>query len=787
MRVWTEDGTGSPWSAVATFETGPLDVDDWGGAAWIGGGSLLRKEFRLSGDRVVRARLYFCGLGFGEPHLDGARVGSRVLDPAPTNYDKTVLFTTYDVTERLGPSADADPDAVHVLGAMLGGGRYDEPTVNAWHWERAPWRDRPKLLAQLMIWYADGATQRVVTDGGWQVASGPIRSDSLYAGEIYDARLARPGWTSAGYDAAGWSPAEFPSPPRGRLRSQQLPPIEPIRSVAPVGLAEPTAGVYVYDLGEQLAGWARMSLSGPPGTAVRIRYGERLLDSGEVDIAQPYIQADMQSDTYIIGNDGPEVYEPRFSYKGFQYVEVAGLPGRPALSDLLGIVVHTAVRSTAEFECDSEDVNRLHVGARKALLNNLHGIPTDTPVFEKNGWTGDAHLTAEMAAYNFEMASFWTKWLQDWADAQLPSGEVPPIVPTPGWGYRGNPAGVIGPIPAWDVAYFEIPWVMYRYYGDRRVLERHYDGQRRYLDYLVSGFLEPGEEGVVLVGLGDYLPPGVHDGIPPEGPGVYETAYTHRILGLLRSIAVVLGRESDLSAYDELAAKVFDGFNRTFFDATTVTYHGENPAEYRQSPNVVALSFGLVPTQQRAAVLDRLVADIHERDDHLNTGVIGTKFLFPLLTRNGHVDLAYKVALQRTYPGYGHWLELGATALYEMWDAKSRSRNHHFFGHVDRWFVEDLAGVSPLEPGYAKVRIAPCPPAQLGFTRVALDTVSGRIESAWRRRRDGGIDLTCSLPPGVTAEVDAPGDPRLNAGHVRGTPAPGSPADSGASGPGTGG
>ncbi|HEY6740218.1 MAG TPA: family 78 glycoside hydrolase catalytic domain, partial [Actinopolymorphaceae bacterium] len=491
VRIWSAaperaaetSSRSTGWSEPASFETGPFSHEDWGGARWIGGAEnetapLLRTGFVIDDRRaggtsdpprsVVRARLYFSGLGYGEPYLDGVRVGERVLDPAPTDYDRTVLFSTYDVTSLLQVPGD------HVLAAMLGGGRYDEPVPNVWLWERAPWRDRPKLLAQLVIWYADGTVQRVVTGPSWRASGGPIRSHSLYTGELYDARQEQPGWNGVGFDDTTWAPARLMTPPRGTLRSQQLPPIMPRRVVNPIGMSSPEPGVVVYDLGEQIAGWARLRINGPAGTSVQIRYGERLLSNGRVDIAQPHIQGEIQTDTYILRGGGDETYEPHFSYKGFQYVEVSGYPGEPSLEALTGVVLHSAVRSTAEFDTDAEDVNRLHHGVRTALLNNLHGVPTDTPVFEKNGWTGDAHLTAEMAAYNFDLGAFWTKWLQDWVDAQLPSGEFPPIVPTPGWGYRGSEAAIIAPIPAWDVAYFEIPWTMYRYYGDERVLARHY-------------------------------------------------------------------------------------------------------------------------------------------------------------------------------------------------------------------------------------------------------------------------------------------------------------------------
>ena len=795
VRVWDGAGTESAWSEPATFETGLLRSDDWGGAVWIGGhhhreaskeqpppGPLLRKTFRLSGgadgadgadgasggggaagagsgggaggggSEVVRARLYVSGLGFGEYELDGHRVGRAVLDPAPTNYDATVLYSTYDVTEWLRGDANTGRD--HVLAATLGRGRYGEPTPNVWYWEDAPWWDHPKLLAQLVVSYADGRVERIVTDTSWRTADGPTRSDSLFAGERYDARCEHPGWASPAYDDTGWSAAVAVDPPKGQLRSQQAEPIEPVAEIPPVSLTEPTPGVFVFDVGQQLAGWARLRISGPAGAEVRIRYGERLHDDGTVDNSQFLIYREMQTDTYVLRGEGVETFEPRFSYKGFQYVQIDGHPGRPELSDLSAVVVHTAVASRLEFECDDELINRLHTATRWAVLNNLHGIPTDTPVFEKNGWTGDAHLTADVAAYNFDMPRFYTKWLQDWVDAQRPSGEFPPIIPTSGWGYHDDPkAAIVGPIPAWDVAYVEIPWVMYQHYGDERILARHYDGGRRYLDFLVDGYLE---DDIVLAGLGDWLPPGGQGG-PPEGPGVYETAYTYRFAELLAKMAKVLGRQGDLDAYAGLMERIRAGFNRAFFDASSGTYHGEKPTGYRQSANVMALAFGLAPADAHDRVLANLVSDIHDRQDHLDTGVIGTKFLLPLLTSNGLVDLAYTVATQRTYPGYGHWIEQGATALYEHWQADSRSRNHHFFGHVDQWFIESLAGLAPAAPGFEAVRVRPVPPSALGHARVAVDTVRGRVSTEWTRRGgDGGFDLRVALPPGVTGEVHVP-------------------------------
>ncbi|MEQ7007206.1 family 78 glycoside hydrolase catalytic domain [Actinopolymorpha sp. B17G11] len=793
VRVWDAAGEASEWSDPASFEMGLLSPDDWGGATWIGhpaswsagglpnGGAaealpapLLRTAFRLSrgdstGSPPVRARLYACGLGYGEYYLDGHRIGRAVLDPAPTNYDATVLYSTYDVTDLL---AAGPPGAEHVLAAHLGRGRYGEPTTSVWYWEQAPWWDHPKLLAQLVVSYADGRVQRIVTDPTWRSIDGPVRVDSLFAGERYDARHEQPGWTERGFDDSGWSPAAAVAPPKGALRAQQVEPIEPVAEIAPVALTSPRPGVFVFDVGQQIAGWARLRLSGPAGTEVTISYGEKLRADGTVETDQQLrlIDADIQTDAYVLRGGDVETYEPRFSYKGFQFVQVeypvdgvdshgkGSEPYRPALADLRAIVVHTSVASTGEFLCDDELVNRLHSATRWAILNNLHGVPTDTPVFEKNGWTGDAHLTAGAAAHNFHMPRFYTKWLQDWVDAQMLSGEFPPIIPTSGWGYHGDSRSAIaGPIPAWEVAYVEILWTMYMSYGDERILSRHYDHARRYLDYLVDGYVD---DDVVLVGLGDWLPPDV-GGAPPEGPGIYETAYTWRYAALLAAIAAVIGRDGDIPAYEELQGRLRSGFNRAFFDAAAGIYHGEKPAGYRQAANVIALSFGLVPHDVRPRVFGNLVADIHARQDHLDTGVIGTKLLFPLLTANGEVDLAFRAATQRTYPGYGFWIEQGATSLYEHWGADSRSRNHHFFGHVDQWFVEDLAGLSPSAPGYATVRVRPVPPQALGHAYASIDTIRGRVATSWRRR-DDGYELRVELPPGVTGEVYLP---RAAGGH----------------------
>jgi alpha-L-rhamnosidase len=729
--------------------------DGWRHAAWITRAPesapqlpapLLRRSFCLDRGKVVRARLYASGLGYGEFFVDGHRIGSRVLDPAPTNYSATVLYSAYDVTDLLTSPIE------HVFAAMLGRGRYAEPAWNGWMWDRAPWWDQPKLIARLGVWFADGTVQWVDSDASWRCADGAIRFDSLYMGERHDLRREPLGWTTPGYDDSAWPTAALAAPPTGTLRAQTIEPIEVVDTRRPIALDSPRPGVWVFDLGEQIAGWVKLRMSGPPGAEITVRYGETLDADKTVNLQQTRIEEPIQTDRFVLAGDVQEQLEPRFSYKGFRYAQVEGCVAAPGLDDLTGQVVHTAVADSGEFNCDDDLVNRVHACARRSILNNLHGVPTDTPVFEKNGWSADAHLSAGAAMHNFHMARFYRKWMRDWSDAQLPSGELPPIVPTAGWGYRRPGSTIMAPIPAWDAAYVEIPWECYWHYGDNRALAEHYDNQRRYLDYLINGFLDGG---IVYVRLGDWLPPGGHK-VPPEGPAVHETAYAHRIVTLLRRIAVVLGRDADAVQYGQLAAEIADAFNTTFLDSTTGAYHGERETEYRQSPNVLALAFGLVPPEMAQRVMDNLVADIHARDDHLNTGVLGTKYLFPVLSDHNLVDLAYRVATRRTYPGYGHWIEQGATALHETWEDDSRSKDHHFFASIDQWFYQCLGGITATQPGFGAVRIAPRCPSPLGRVKAEVDTPYGRVTSHWRRESDT-IVLDVEVPAGVLAEVRAPG------------------------------
>jgi alpha-L-rhamnosidase len=752
VRVWTGDRASS-WR-TSEWETGLLGEAGWRGARWIGRDAagpapLLRRELRL--DEPVRsARLYISGLGHYEARINGLRVGDQVLDPGHTDYDDSVLYATHDVTRLLRRGANA-------VAVELGTGWYDVLTGNVWDWHRAPWKDHPKLRALLVVTHADGSQTTVGSDGSWRTAEGPTRFDSVYAGETYDARAERPGWDRPGFDASGWDAAALVDAPAGELRGQAHEPIRVTETVRPVAVSEPRPGVYVFDMGVQISGWSRLRVRGPAGTEVELFHGERLDEDGLVTIPQYQIfhQLDQgQTDRYVLSGDGEEVWEPRFTYKGFRYVQVTGLPGRPRHDTVVGRRVHNDVRSIGSFESGAPLLDRIRGNVRRALLNNHHHVPTDTPVYEKNGWTGDAQLTATTSAYEFDMPRFHTKWLTDIAESQLGDGEISDIVPTPGWSYEGAPGwdAVHGPTPGWDAAYVLIPWWMYQHQGDRRILERHFAGMRRYFDWLTSY-----ADGHVLdVGLGDWVAPG---GDPPEGPVLSSTAHSHLFATTLAQIADVLGDPAAAAAYRARAAEIRAAFDRAFWDEQAGFYRTRGypgySDEYRQTSNVLAVAFGLVPEDRVQDVVDRLAADVRARGMHLDTGILGTRYLLPVLSEHGHADVAFAVATQRTYPSWGHWLERGQTALQEHWEDDTRSLNHHMFGSIGHWLYADLAGLAPAEPGWATVRVRPHVPAQLDHARASTETARGRAASSWRRA-GGRFELAAEIPPNATGEIHVP-------------------------------
>ncbi|MCR3751879.1 glycoside hydrolase family 78 protein [Lentzea californiensis] len=702
-----------PWGANVTVKEQPAP--------------LLRREFALT-KPVRRARLYVSGLAYHETEINGRRVGDRVLDPGFTDYDNTVLYATHDVTSLVRNGRNA-------IGVTLGRGFYGMKTPNVWRWERPPWHDEPKLLAQLEIDHPDGTRTTITSDEQWRLTDGPTVSNSLYTGETYDARLAPRDWTKPGFDDGAWQHTSVRPAPKGTLQAQEHEPIRVIESVTPtVSVLRP--GVFVADMGRTMSGWTQLTVTAPAGTTVRLKHGETLNSDGSVRMENGHVSGGrIQLDEYVCAG-GTETWEPKFSYKGFRYVEVTGLTAAPKL---VGRLVHSDVPQVSTFRCSEPLFEQYDAAMRRTVANNLHGIPTDTPTYEKNGWTGDAQVGAPSMLAEFGMAKFFTKWLGDLADSQDAAGQLPVIVPSGGWGYRE-----LAPAPEWTTVYPFVLREMYRIYGDDRLPAQHWPVLTRYLDWEIGRL----RDGLAVTALGDFLPPG-SGGIPPEDTRLTATAYLYRALLHTAELGDVIGKP--VPRYREVAAGLLSAFNNAFLDGY---YRTAKDTDYRQTSNAIPLAFGMVPAGSVQTVADKLASEVRANGNHVNVGCLGASVLLQALGDNGHADVAHAMATERSYPSWGHWFSNGADTMWEMWDTGTRSRNHYFKGTIVQWLYEHVAGLRPGDAGYRTFTVRPSATA-LSWARFEFESVRGRISVAWAKV-DDVLRLTVEVPVGSTAEVHVP-------------------------------
>ena len=775
VKLWDKEGLAGKFSNVATFEMGLLNHEDWEGY-WITyndnvKGSLFRKEFNVEKD-VEKARAYVTGLGYYELRLNGEKVGEEVLDPGWTDYDKRILYTTQDITEGLKKGKNA-------VGMMLGNGRYtpDEKVVEKNPHALQRYGDKPVALLQIEIEFTDGSKMSVVTDNTWKITSGPITFNDIYDGEVYDARLEKEGWDLPEFDDSEWEPAIKTDPqPVGKIVSQAtFPPIKICKTLHPEKITSPKPGVYIYDFGQNFTGWVRFKGTAAEGTEVKIRYAELLADDGMLNTV-PNRGADA-TDVYTFKGEGEEVYEPRFTYHGFRYVEVTGDPVTPSLENIKGRVVHTAVAKTGNFYCDNDLINKIHNNILWGQVSNLMSIPTDCPQRdERMGWMGDAQLVAEEAVYNFNMVGFYMKWLADVRDSQLEDGSVPDVVP-PYWSLY--PAD-----PAWGTACVVIPWYVYLFYNDLRILEKNYGMMKKWVDYL-----EDNAEDNVLQKLGkcgDWCPPWHVFSVDTSLELVSTWYYYHDTL-VFSKIAAILGKEDISEKYEVRAAKIKDAFNERFLEEdcySGVQYEWyekmvpENASEEEkerrrerlsktfgvesQTSNILPLYLNMVPEEKREQVKDTLLHDIQVvHNYHLNTGIVGTRYIMDVLTDIGYHELAYKLVTQTTYPSWGYMIKEGATTLWERWEylagAGMNSHNHIMLGTVDSWFYKALAGINLdlSSPGFEEIVIKPILLDGMNSAAASLNTVRGVISSRWSKCKDS-LTLEVVIPGNCMARVYVP-------------------------------
>lgn len=728
-----------------SWVTTPWDQDD---ADSPRRNPIFRRTVSVTGS-VDAAAVDICGLGHYELYINGKRVGDRQLEPAFTDYDKRVYFSSYEIAGYL-------KEGENVFALYLGRGRYNMDTVSAWCFEAAPWR------AQCRFWLEGeintGGESIPLDTVGWKCAEGPIFRDSMYGGEGYDARLEPRGWQVSGFDDSKWQDCVEADAPRGELLPAEF---EPIRIVDELPVSRTVFADddrVVFEFPDMLAGNVRIRVNEPAGTPIHIAYTEGYGSGQRVSREHNrHISGDhFQEDEYICRGGGEEVWQARFSYKGFRYVVISGFTSDFAPEQVIALDIHQDVKTRGSFSCPNELINRIHNASARALLNNAHHVITDTPTYEKNGWTGDAQLTTATGLYNFEIERFYRKFIADICDSQQPNGEVAPIVPTSGWGLTDNPNSrwdaVIGAVPAWDAALFVMTWEVYQFTGDPEVIRENYEAMQKYLAFL--GTVAKGH--IVDAGLGDWLPPG---GGPSEGPAISSTAWYYKMTDILLDCAVVLGDADQQKSCRALKEDIFKTYNERFLNASNDAYESGSETEFRQTSSIQPLVFGLVPEEHRTAVFARLKSELCKSGrPKLNTGILGTRYLLEVLADNGEVDLAYELLSSEKYPSWGHWFARGGIALEEAWEPDSRSFSHHMFGSIDAWLYQYLAGIRANEPGFNEISIAPHIPTGLASAAASVGTPAGGVRSSWKRTNDGGYMFEIEVPEGVKAIFSLPAD-----------------------------
>jgi alpha-L-rhamnosidase len=696
---------------------------------------LLARTFTLD-KPVASARLYAVGLGIGEIRLNGNKVGDAVLEPANTDYRTRVVYPTYDVTHALRPGANT-------VGIMLGRGIYDVPGGTGRYTKFTGSQGVMKALAQLEITHPDGTRTEIASDDGWRAQSGATTFTNWYGGEDYDARREIPGWDAPGADHTDWRTVTDLGAPTEQLSAQAAPPITVQQTVHATTSTQVAPGVWLYDLGHNLAGWPEITLRGAVGGTARLTPGERLV-AGRVS------QAAVGGPVYFQFTPATDVatWHPRFMYYGFRYVEVSGVPTAPAADDVRALVLHADNRRAGRIETSNETLNAVFGLVEGAVASNMMSLLTDCPHREKLGWLEETHLLYDTVAANFDVAAFYRRIARDIRDAQLPDGLVPDIAPEYvvfDDGFRDE--------PNWGGAVIMVPYKHYRAYGDIVPLRDGYPAMIRYMDYL--GTRANGN--ILSYGLGDW---GAIDTSTPIGIAV--TSAYYRFATAMIEISDAL--DEDTAPYRALATAVHDAFNATFFNAATGTYGSGS-----QASNALPLAAGLVPDEHRASVLAALKADIEQRGNHLSTGEIGLRALFDVLGEAGDADTVLAMALNPVAPSYAAMLASGATTLPEFWDG-SGSQNHFMMGAIDDWSFRYLAGIRPIEPGFRRFVVAPLVPASLDHVSATWECPYGTIASAWRRTPHG-IRLTVTVPANTEAEIHPPatgGQVRVNGEPVDG-------------------
>ena len=758
VAVWDKDGVQSV-SSVAAFETGMMSMSNWQGS-WISDGALdkgnsvdvkpaayFRKEFAAT-KKIRSARAYIAVGGLYELYLNGERVGNHRLDPMYTRFDRRNLYVSYDVTQELQEGENA-------VGVLLGNGWYNHQSIAVWSFDLAPWRERPAFCLDLRITYEDGSVETVISERDWKTALSPVVFNSIYTAEHYDARFEQEGWNRAGFDESKWKGVYYRSAPSNLIVAQQLHPIRNVEKVLPKEFEQINDSTWLYNLGRNISGVSELRVCGEAGTVIRLKHAEirrpdKSLYIGNLDVHyRPKDKSDpFQTDIFTLSGKGEERFMPRFNYKGFQYVEVrSSKPITLSRESLTGWFMHSDVPPTGSVETSNPLVNKIWMATNNSYLSNLFGYPTDCPQREKNGWTGDAQIAIETGLYNFDGITVYEKWMADHRDEQQPNGVFPNIIPTSGCGYDWANG------PDWTSTIAIIPWHIYLFYGDSRVLAQCYDNIKRYVDYIDYHY----PTGLTQWGLGDWIP--VKSQTPVE---FTSTLYYYTDAMILSQAAKLFGRDDEAAHYSALAEKIKTAFNNKYLNREGRLYDKGYQTELS-----AALHWQVVPDELKTGVAANLAKRVEEDNMHVDVGLLGSKTILNALSENGYADHAFALASQETYPAWGYWIKHDdATTLYEAWTAIGESgessMNHIMFGEIGAWFYKALGGIypDPANPGFANILLRPHFVQSLSHSTVKFQSPFGEIVSRWERKKKELI-YRLTVPPNASATLTIPAGYRL--------------------------
>ncbi|MDX2197134.1 MAG: family 78 glycoside hydrolase catalytic domain [Cytophagales bacterium] len=763
VKIWDNKGNESAWSTVAGFSMGLLNTTDWK-ALWIGNDGAMandkpfekyplvnaryfRNEFNIS-KPIKTAKIYLIGLGMYELSINGKKVSDWVFAPAQTQFDVTVLYNTFDITSQLKQGANA-------IGCILGNGRWGN-LRSEMEWAQIDKNNKfPKLLCQINITYTDGSKQTVASDASWKMtAEGPTGYNNEFDGENYDANKELTGWDMPNYNHPKFTPVQIVPAPLGKIQAQMNEPMKVIETLNPISINEPKPATYIYDMGQNMVGWVAISLQAAKGTTVKLRFAETLQSDGTLYMAN--LRSAQVTDTYICKGAGIEQWEPKFTYHGFRYVEVTGLPSKPGLDFILGKVVHDDVKVTGTFECSNDILNKIHRNAYWGIKGNYRSFPTDCPQRdERQGWLGDRGASSRGEMYLFNNITLYAKWMQDVSDSQTPDGQLPDVSPTFFKIYNDD--------VTWPSAAMIIPTSLYEIFGSKYTIEKNYPMMKKWMTRM-EGFFANGL--ISKDSYGDWC-------VPPEDLSIIwskeerrktptillASSYMYKNFKLMAQYAAMLSMPDDAKSYHQKADELAKNINTILYNEYS-KYYGNNSL----TSNILPLIFGFAPEQDKKMIFQNLVTKQQGfYNNHVGTGLIGAQWQMKTYTQMGRPDIAYALATNRDYPSWGYMADKGATTIWELWngdkaDPAMNSGNHvMLLGDLLTWMYEDLGGIAPVwsVPGFKKLYMYPQLVQGLDYVNAGYQSVHGKIVSNWKKEGNK-LNWKVNIPANTSAIVCIP-------------------------------